>query len=91
MPCKPYFLINVTLCPLIMLYIITAIKHIEEFEVLAAVVMKSTIFWDITPCSPLKVNRRFGELCLPPAFTMVSCLAYYSALKMDAMLLRNVD
>jgi hypothetical protein len=20
----------------------------------------STIFWDITPCSPLKVNRRFG-------------------------------
>jgi hypothetical protein len=22
--------------------------------------MKSTIFWDITPCSPLKVNRRFG-------------------------------
>jgi hypothetical protein len=22
--------------------------------------MKSTIFWDITPCSPLSVNRRFG-------------------------------
>jgi hypothetical protein len=22
--------------------------------------MKSTVFWDITPCSPLKVNRRFG-------------------------------
>jgi hypothetical protein len=22
--------------------------------------MKSTIFWDITPCSSLKVNRRFG-------------------------------
>jgi hypothetical protein len=31
------------------------------FEVLAAVVMNSTIFWDITPCSPLKFNRRFGE------------------------------
>jgi hypothetical protein len=30
------------------------------FEVLTAVVMKNTIFWDITPCSPLKVNRRFG-------------------------------
>jgi hypothetical protein len=28
------------------------------FEVLTAVVMKSTIFWDITLCSPLKVNRR---------------------------------
>jgi hypothetical protein len=22
--------------------------------------LKSTIFWDMTPCSPLKVNRRFG-------------------------------
>jgi hypothetical protein len=22
--------------------------------------MKSTIFWDITTCSPLSVNRRFG-------------------------------
>jgi hypothetical protein len=30
------------------------------FEVLTAMVMKSTIFWDITPCSPLNVNRRFG-------------------------------
>jgi hypothetical protein len=30
------------------------------FEVLTAVVMKSIIFWDITPCSPLSFNRRFG-------------------------------
>jgi hypothetical protein len=30
------------------------------FDVLTAVVMKSTIFWDTTPCSPLSVNRRFG-------------------------------
>jgi hypothetical protein len=22
--------------------------------------MKSSVFWDIGPCSPLKVNRRFG-------------------------------
>jgi hypothetical protein len=29
------------------------------FEILTAVVM-SSIFWDITPCSPLKVSRRFG-------------------------------
>jgi hypothetical protein len=69
--------------------------------------MKSTILWDITPCSPLKVNRRFGvtspsssvesqptfrrnmtppsELCLPPDFTLVSCSAYFSTLKMEAM------
>jgi hypothetical protein len=30
------------------------------FEVLTTVVMMSSIFWDITPCSPLKVNGRFG-------------------------------
>jgi hypothetical protein len=34
------------------------------FEVLTMVVMKSTIFWDITPCSPLNVNRRFRETYL---------------------------
>jgi hypothetical protein len=33
------------------------------FEVLTSVVMKSFIFWDITPCSLLKVNRRFGGTC----------------------------
>jgi hypothetical protein len=31
-------------------------------EVLIPVVMKSYPFWDITPCSPLKVNRRFGGI-----------------------------
>jgi hypothetical protein len=30
------------------------------FEILTAVVMNSPIFWDITPCSSLEVNRRFG-------------------------------
>jgi hypothetical protein len=33
------------------------------FEVLTAVVMKNSVFWDITPCSPLKVKRRMGETC----------------------------
>jgi hypothetical protein len=33
--------------------------HYVGFEVLAAVVMKTTIFCDITPCSPLEYNRRF--------------------------------
>jgi hypothetical protein len=28
------------------------------FEVLTPVVTKSSVFWDITPCSPLKANRR---------------------------------
>jgi hypothetical protein len=33
------------------------------FQVLTAVVMKNTLFWNITPCSPLKANRRFGGTC----------------------------
>jgi hypothetical protein len=104
--------------------------------------MKSSIFWDITPCDPLKDSRRFGVtcrlhlrgrkisqarnqresrrqvgsgfrrryvpskrqlifnglhgvspawkqvtrwLCLPPAFTLVSCSSYSSTLKMEAI------
>jgi hypothetical protein len=34
--------------------------EIVGFEVLTVVVVKSTIFGDITPCSPLKVGLRFG-------------------------------
>jgi hypothetical protein len=30
------------------------------FEVFRAVVMEIIIFWDMTPCSPFSVNRRFG-------------------------------
>jgi hypothetical protein len=30
------------------------------FEVLRVVVMKSSVFWDVMSCSPLKTNRRFG-------------------------------
>jgi hypothetical protein len=37
--------------------------HYVGFEVYTAVAMKSSIFWDTTPCSPLKVNRRFGGTC----------------------------
>jgi hypothetical protein len=36
------------------------ILNVVGFEVLTVVVMKSTIFWDITLCNPLSVNRRFG-------------------------------
>jgi hypothetical protein len=33
------------------------------FEVLTAVVMKSSIFWDTPPCSPLEVNWCFRGTC----------------------------
>jgi hypothetical protein len=32
------------------------------FEVLPAVVLESSIFWDTTPCSLLKVNQYFGGI-----------------------------
>jgi hypothetical protein len=37
------------------------------FEVLTAVVMKSSVFWNTstTPCSLLKVNGRFPGTCRP--------------------------
>jgi hypothetical protein len=31
-------------------------NNVVEFEVLTAVVMKSSVFWDITVCSPLQVR-----------------------------------
>jgi hypothetical protein len=34
-----------------------------RFEVLTAGIMKSSIFWDITPCIPLKVSGRFSRTC----------------------------
>jgi hypothetical protein len=33
------------------------------FEVLTTVVMNSSVFWDITPGNPLKINRCFGGTC----------------------------
>jgi hypothetical protein len=38
-------------------------KEHVGFEVLTAVVIKSSVFWDMTQCSPLKVDRRFRGTC----------------------------
>jgi hypothetical protein len=37
--------------------------NIVGYEVPMAVVMKSSIFWDIMPHTPFKVNRRFRGTC----------------------------
>jgi hypothetical protein len=63
---RPYALDRGHLWPLLSGRIYSQIKEFPEIniwasEVLTAVVMKSSIFYDITPCSPLKVNRRFGR------------------------------
>jgi hypothetical protein len=34
--------------------------NLKGFEVFTVVVMKSIIFWDMMPCSPLSCNRHFG-------------------------------
>jgi hypothetical protein len=55
-------------------------------------VVKDSVFWDITPCSPMKVIRRFGgtwrlqALLFFSCFLLVSCLVYSSTLKMDCWL-----
>jgi hypothetical protein len=35
-------------------------RRFVGIEILTEVVIKSSNFWNITPCSPLKFNRRFG-------------------------------
>jgi hypothetical protein len=55
----PLYLLSLSLS-LLQVRGLVNIYYFIGFEVLTAVIMKSTIFWDITPCSPLKVNRRFG-------------------------------
>jgi hypothetical protein len=34
----------------------TSMKNYADFEVPTAVVMKISVFWDVLPCSPVKVN-----------------------------------
>jgi hypothetical protein len=47
----------------ITVFITELINHGLGFEVLTAVDMKSSIFWDVTPYSTSKVIRRFGAAC----------------------------
>jgi hypothetical protein len=58
-PCR--YQTHKTFCRLHKIWDHKSLIYRVGFEVLTAVVMKSTIFWDITSCSPLKVNRRFGR------------------------------
>jgi hypothetical protein len=58
-------------------------------------VVERTIFWDITPCRPSNVDRRFGrtyrpELYLPPVFTLDSCRLILRRWRWRHMFFRNV-
>jgi hypothetical protein len=64
-----------------------------EFEVLTAVVVRGSVFWDMTPCTPLKVNRRFGGTCrlLATCFYAVFLLGlFFDSEDGGEMFLRNV-
>jgi hypothetical protein len=52
-----------------------AFKFKFGFEVLAAVSMKSTIFWGVTPGNPAKVRRSFGATY---CFRLLSASSAYS-------------
>jgi hypothetical protein len=58
------------------------------YEVSTEVVMKSSVFWDIMPCSPVNQSK-FRRNMSPPSsgllavcLMLVSCLAYFSTFKM---------
>jgi hypothetical protein len=63
-------------------------SNYKGFEVLTAVVMKSTVFWDVTSCSPLKVSWCFRGL--PSSFILVSCLAYLT-MKLEAICMSEMS
>jgi hypothetical protein len=35
------------------------------------VLLKNSVFWDVTPCSPVKGKRRFGGTCLRSACSLL--------------------
>jgi hypothetical protein len=63
-------------------------KNLEHYkyigsEFLTAADKNIPIFWDTTPCGPIKVNQRFRRKYILHIFTPVSCLVYSSTLKME--------
>jgi hypothetical protein len=67
-------------------------SYLLGFTFPTAVVMKISIFWDMRPCSPLKVNRRFAfifRLCyLPPSGVLLGL--FFNSEDGGDMFIRNV-
>jgi hypothetical protein len=69
------------------------------FEVIMVVAMKSSVFWDITPCSLLKVTQRFGGTChlhkvkdqtsviAGSKQSQLACLAYSAAVSSGSLVI----
>jgi hypothetical protein len=62
------------------------INHVG-FRVLTAVILRSTIFWELTTYSTREVHRRFGGTYYSIlGFDMLAyCFAYYSTLNMEVV------
>jgi hypothetical protein len=52
-------------------------KRLSRFQILTAVVMKNTVFWDITPGSLLNVNRLYGVISQKTVTFILSHDLYY--------------
>jgi hypothetical protein len=55
-------------------FLITVQTTYSRFQVLMAVGMKMTAFWDITPCSLVEVDRRFRGVYCPVRVMMEAAL-----------------
>jgi hypothetical protein len=63
-PCYIRLEIQLCTCPSVRCSHLRAeVPFWKQSKVLTAVVIKSSIFRDIIPCSPLKINQRFGGTC----------------------------
>jgi hypothetical protein len=60
------------------------VPHATGLQVHTRVTMKNVIFWYATPCSLVKVNRRFGQTYSFHRYA-ISCFAHSSTLKMEVI------
>jgi hypothetical protein len=61
---------------------------VVESEALSAVIMKSPVFWDMTPCSRMvstRYHHETGTKILAAVFVFVSSSAYFGNLRMEAV------
>jgi hypothetical protein len=61
--CFEFRLVLFLQCDGLLKYNFETYEIVIGFQVLTAVVMKSSIFWDKLPCGPFEINRLFGGTC----------------------------
>jgi hypothetical protein len=55
------------------------------FQILTAMVAKNSVLWDTKPRSPFKKTTGVSEEHVASCFILVSCLTYFTVLKMEAI------